>query len=162
MDTEIRIERVLPATIGRVYDAWTRAELLAQWYCPNPALKLKVDADVRAGGSYVVEMGPHVVRGTYLEVDPPTRLVFSWQWDGTDDAPTRVEVELTEVPEGTRMQLSHTGFANADDATNHRLGWEPELLRLVELVSAPQPDPATDRGGSPGHHNAAAPTRSSV
>lgn len=146
MDTEIRIERVLPATIAKVYDAWTRADLLARWYCPNPALELKVDADVRPGGSYVVEMGPHLVRGTYLEVVPPTRLVFSWHWDGTDDAPTRVEVELTEVPDGTRMQLTHTGFTTADDAANHRMGWDPEIGRLVELLSVRQPDPAADRG----------------
>ena len=135
MDTEIRIERVLPATIGRVYDAWTRADLLVQWYCPNPSLELKVDADVRAGGSYVVEMGPHVVRGTYLEVDPPHRLVFSWKWDGTDDEPTRVEVALTEVADGTRMLLTHTGFATGEDAANHRMGWEPELERLAGLLS---------------------------
>ncbi|TCC39572.1 SRPBCC family protein [Kribbella sindirgiensis] len=146
MDTEIRIERVLPATIGRVYDAWTRADLLVQWYCPNPKLDLKVQADVRTGGSYVVEMGPYVVRGTYLEVEPPRRLVFSWKWDGTDDEPTRVEVELSEVPDGTRMLLSHTGFATAEDAANHRQGWEPEVLRLAELLTVRQPDPATDRG----------------
>ncbi|MER7249797.1 SRPBCC domain-containing protein [Kribbella sp. NPDC000426] len=149
MDTEIRIERVLPATIGRVYDAWTRAELLARWYCPNPKLDLLVQADVRVGGEYVVEMGPHVVRGSYLEVEPPSRLVFSWKWDGTEDEPTRVEVALTEVADGTRMVLSHTGFADAEDAANHRLGWEPEVGRLVALlesVTAPQPGPAADRG----------------
>ncbi|WP_350281508.1 SRPBCC domain-containing protein [Kribbella sp. HUAS MG21] len=134
MDTEIQIERVLPATIDRVYDAWTRAEVLAQWYCPNPQLELKVDADVRAGGAYVVEMGPHVVRGTYLEVEPPYRLVFSWQWDGSDGEPTRVQVELSEVAGGTRMLLSHTGFSNAEDAANHRQGWEPELDRLAGLL----------------------------
>ncbi|MGW5194743.1 SRPBCC family protein [Kribbella sp. NPDC004138] len=134
MDTEIRIERVLPATIGKVYDAWTRPDLLARWYCPNPKLELKVDADVRAGGSYVVEMGPHVVRGTYLEVDPPRRLVFSWKWDGTDDEPTRVEVELAEVADGTRMVLSHTGFATAEDAANHRMGWDPEIERLAAVL----------------------------
>ncbi|MEU4194630.1 SRPBCC domain-containing protein [Kribbella sp. NPDC026611] len=136
MTTEIRIDRVLPATIGKVYDAWTQPELLVQWYCPNPKLELKVKADVRVGGDYVVEMGPHVVRGTYLEVEPPGRLVFSWKWDGTADDPTRVEVELTSVPEGTRMVLSHTGFATADDAANHQQGWDPEILRLVELLSA--------------------------
>ncbi|WUJ72137.1 SRPBCC domain-containing protein [Kribbella soli] len=149
MDTEIRIERVLPATIGRVYDAWTRVELLAQWYCPNPKFDLKVQADVRVGGEYVVEMGPHVVRGSYLEVEPPHRLVFSWKWDGTEDEPTRVEVELAEVADGTRMVLSHAGFATAEDAANHRLGWEPEVGRLVDLLesaTARQPDPAADRG----------------
>ncbi|MEV5966716.1 SRPBCC domain-containing protein [Kribbella sp. NPDC051952] len=146
MDAEIRIDRVLPATIGRVYDAWTRADLLARWYCPNPALELKVQADVRVGGDYVVEMGPHVVRGTYLEVEPPHRLTFSWKWDGTDDEPTKVEVELSEVADGTRMLLTHTGFADAEDAANHQLGWDPEVLRLVELLSVRQPDPAADRG----------------
>jgi uncharacterized protein YndB with AHSA1/START domain len=146
MDTEIRIERVLPATIGKVYDAWTRAALLVQWYCPNPQLELKVQADVRAGGDYIVEMGPHVVRGTYLEVEPPHRLVFSWKWDGTDDEPTRVEVELSEVADGTRMVLSHTGFANAEDAANHQIAWDPELGRLAELLTARLPDPASDRG----------------
>ena len=149
MGPDIRIDRVLPATIGRVYDAWTRVELLTQWYCPNPDLELKVQADVRVGGDYVVEMGPHVVRGTYLEVEPPHRLAFSWKWDGTEDEPTRVEVELTEVADGTRMMLSHTGFADAEDAANHQLAWAPELRRLAELlepVTARQPDPAADRG----------------
>ncbi|MEV0286707.1 SRPBCC domain-containing protein [Kribbella sp. NPDC050820] len=53
-------------------------ELLTQWYCPNPDLELKVQSDVQVGGEYVVEMGQHVVRGTYLEVEPPYRLAFSW------------------------------------------------------------------------------------
>jgi uncharacterized protein YndB with AHSA1/START domain len=85
-----------------------------------------------------------VVRGTYLEVEPPHRLAFSWKWDGTDDEPTRVEVELSEVADGTRMLLTHTGFATAEDAANHRLGWEPELTRLADLLAAQ--DPVADRG----------------
>ncbi|MFG1620390.1 SRPBCC domain-containing protein [Kribbella sp. NPDC049227] len=136
MGPDIRIDRVLPATIGRVYDAWTRVELLTQWYCPNPDLELKVQADVRVGGDYVVEMGPHVVRGTYLEVEPPHRLAFSWKWDGTEDEPTRVEVELTEVADGTRMLLIHSGFATDEDAANHRMGWEPEMGRLATLLDS--------------------------
>jgi uncharacterized protein YndB with AHSA1/START domain len=133
MGPDIRIERVLPATIRKVYDAWTRVELLTQWYCPNPDLELKVQADVRVGGDYVVEMGPHVVRGTYLEVDPPYRLAFSWTWDGADDEPTRVQVDLTEVPEGTQLVLTHSDFVTEEDAANHLQGWEPELGRLAAL-----------------------------
>lgn len=135
MGPDIRIVRVLPATIRKVYDAWTRVELLTQWYCPNPDLELKVQADVRVGGDYVVEMGPHVVRGTYLEVDPPYRLAFSWKWDGADDEPTRVQVDLSEVPEGTQMQLTHTGFATEEDSANHLQGWNPELGRLAALLT---------------------------
>jgi uncharacterized protein YndB with AHSA1/START domain len=139
MVTEVRIERVLPAAIGRVYDAWTRAEVMTQWYCPNPAWELKVQADVRVGGDYLVEMGPHVVRGTYLEVEPPHRLTFSWKWDGTDDEPTRVQVDLSEVADGTHMLLTHTEFATPEDAENHRQGWEPQLTRLQDLLQTPTP-----------------------
>jgi uncharacterized protein YndB with AHSA1/START domain len=135
MGPDIRIERVLPATIGRVYDAWTRVELLTRWYCPNPDLDLKVAADVRVGGDYVVEMGPHVVRGTYLEVDPPHRLAFTWHWDGTAGQPTRVEVQLSEVPDGTRMLLTHTGFETEEDSANHHQGWVPEIDRLAALLT---------------------------
>ncbi|GAB3948768.1 hypothetical protein GCM10029976_080590 [Kribbella albertanoniae] len=137
MATEIRIERVLSATIDRVYDAWTRADLLMRWYCPNPQLELKVQADVRVGGEYVVEMGPHVVRGNYLVVEPPYRLVFSWAWDGSSDEPTRVQVDLSEVADGTLMVLNHTGFANAEDTANHQLGWDPQVDRLTALLLAP-------------------------
>jgi uncharacterized protein YndB with AHSA1/START domain len=136
MSTDVRIERVLPATVGAVYDAWTRPDLLARWYCPNPRLELTVEADVRVGGEFVVRMGPHVVRGAYLEVEPPYRLVFSWAWDGAADDPSRVEVRLSEAPEGTRLLLTHTGFATDEDAANHRDGWEPELDRLIGLLGA--------------------------
>lgn len=146
MSADIRVERVLRATIGTVYEAWTRPELLTRWYCPNPKLELRVEADVRVGGGYVVEMGPHVVRGTYLEVEPQRLLAFTWKWDEDDGQPSEVRVELTEVDEGTRLLLTHTGFATPEDAANHLQGWEPELDRLAALLSVPQPDPAGGRG----------------
>ncbi len=145
MTTEIRIERVLPATISRVYDAWTRADVMVRWYCPNPQLELKVQADVRVGGEYVVEMGPHVVRGSYLQVEPPHRLAFSWAWDGSSDEISRVQVDLSEVEDGTLMILTHTGFATAEDAANHQLAWEPELQRLSDLLAAAAESRFVDR-----------------
>lgn len=41
----ITIERTLPAEPQRVYDAWTRPELMVRWYCPNP--ELSGDEDVK-------------------------------------------------------------------------------------------------------------------
>jgi uncharacterized protein YndB with AHSA1/START domain len=132
--TDISIERVLQATIDRVYDAWTRPELLTRWYCPNPELELKVDADVRVGGSYVVTMGPHVVRGSYTELEPPELIAFTWKWDHASAA-SQVRVELSEVDGGTRMLLSHTGLENAEDVKNHLRGWEGDLVRLPRLLA---------------------------
>jgi DNA-binding transcriptional ArsR family regulator len=53
-------------------------------YCPNPELELKVDADVRVGGLYVVTMGPHVVRGSYTELENAGDVkshVLGWEGD---------------------------------------------------------------------------------
>jgi uncharacterized protein YndB with AHSA1/START domain len=141
MNTDVRIDRVLKATIDRVYAAWTQPGLLTQWYCPNPSLELQVDADVRVGGDYVVKMGTYVLRGQYTEVDPPNLLGFTWQWDHEGNR-SQVRVELTEVADGTRMLLTHTDHTNAEDAAGHLQGWELELDRLAELVSAPR---STDR-----------------
>jgi uncharacterized protein YndB with AHSA1/START domain len=132
---DVRIERVLKAPVSNVYAAWTRADTMRHWYCPNPALDLRVDADVRVGGTYVVAMGPHVVRGTYREVDPPRRLVFDWKWDEDDDGPSTVTVELSDAGEGTRMLLVHTGFGSAEEAANHVQAWEPTLDRLEQLLT---------------------------
>jgi uncharacterized protein YndB with AHSA1/START domain len=135
MNTDVRIERVLPATIERVYDAWSRPELLTQWYCPNPTLTLEVETDVRVGGGYVVTMGPHVVRGNYLEVEPPTLLAFTWKWDDGGDDISQVRVELSEVDGGTHLLLSHTALPTPEDATGHLQGWELQLTRLTDLLT---------------------------
>ncbi|WP_328996568.1 SRPBCC domain-containing protein [Kribbella sp. NBC_01245] len=131
--TAIHVDRVLKATIQQVYDAWTRPELLTRWYCPNPAWELTVETDLRVGGAYVVKMGPHVVRGTYTELDEPRLIAFTWRWDGTESEASQVRVELTEVDGGTRMVLDHTGLENAEDVANHLQGWEGNLQRLPSI-----------------------------
>jgi uncharacterized protein YndB with AHSA1/START domain len=133
--TDLRIERVLPATVDQVYEAWTRPELLSRWYCPNPDLQIEVEADLRIGGHYVVKMGPYVVRGAYTELDPPQLIGFTWQWDETDSRASQVRVELTAVADGTRMLLTHTALENAEDVANHLQGWEGSLGRLPGMLA---------------------------
>jgi uncharacterized protein YndB with AHSA1/START domain len=133
MSTDVRIERMLTATIERVYAAWTEPGLLTRWYCPNPTLDLTVEADVRVGGEYLVKMGPYVVRGRYTEVDPPRILAFTWQWDH-EGGPSEVRVELTEADAGTRLLLTQTGLT-PEDATGHLQGWELQLPRLADLLA---------------------------
>src|SRR5215213_8576330 len=53
-----------------------------------------------------------IVRCTVLELDPPRRLVYSWQ-GGPMKQPTTVTWTLKSVPEGTRLRLEHTGFVGA-------------------------------------------------
>ncbi|GAA1583786.1 hypothetical protein GCM10009789_41910 [Kribbella sancticallisti] len=133
MSVDVRIERVLKATIGRVYDAWTQPGVLTKWYCPNPSVNPEVEADVKVGGDYVVTMGGYVVRGRYTEVEPPKLLGFTWQWDHEDDR-SHVRVELSEVEAGTRVLLTHTTQL-PEDAPGLLEGWELELDRLAGVLS---------------------------
>jgi uncharacterized protein YndB with AHSA1/START domain len=79
-DRELVLTRLINAPREKVYRAWTRPELLKQWFAPKPYTTPVVEIDVRPGGSaYFVMRGPDGKdlpnRGVYLEVVPNEKLV---------------------------------------------------------------------------------------
>jgi uncharacterized protein YndB with AHSA1/START domain len=76
-----------------------------------------------------------VVAGVYREVEPPSKLVFSWAWE-TPTSPGETLVTLRLEPEGagTRLLLVHERFPNAEECEKHRKGWTGSLERLPEVV----------------------------
>lgn len=77
------------------------------------------------------------VVGEFVEIEPPTRLVYTFGWEG-EDAPTDiVTMEFREYgPAETVVVLTHTGFTDANVRDNHALGWNDCLDRLVALLAA--------------------------
>jgi uncharacterized protein YndB with AHSA1/START domain len=121
-----------PETVWRY---WTDPQRMCDWW--GSAAEL----DPRPGGVCRVEMaGGPIMRGTYLELVPHERLVFSFGWEPTDGAPaiapgeTRVEVTLIADGVDTVMTLRHTGIPDAF-AELHALGWSRQLPLLVEAAS---------------------------
>lgn len=115
-----------------VWALWTEPRRLAEWW--------GAEAEVLAepGGVYRVAMesGP-VMRGTFIELDPPSRLVFSFGWEGNGPgeplAPGSTRVEVTLTPDGgdTVLVLRHSGLPPAA-AGEHGEGWRHFLAdRLV-------------------------------
>jgi uncharacterized protein YndB with AHSA1/START domain len=83
-ECEMAITRVFDAPARIVFEAWTRPELLKRWWVPKsvPVSLLSCEADVRVGGRYRFEFGdgtsePVAFFGRYLEVIPPSRLVWT-------------------------------------------------------------------------------------
>ena len=77
------VRRAFAARPARVFAAWCRPELMAQWFVPAPRWRADVTADVRIGGRYRVAMhdpagGVHVQEGAYMSIEPDSRLVFTW------------------------------------------------------------------------------------
>jgi uncharacterized protein YndB with AHSA1/START domain len=80
------------------------------------------------------------MQGEFLEVDRPTRVVFSWGFTeaevGLAPGTSTVEVTLAPTEAGTRVRLVHRGLP-ATHVADHDGGWAALLPRLREAVTAP-------------------------
>lgn len=88
--------------------------------------------DPREGGGFAVEIAGYAVRGEYLVVDRPRRVVVSWGFAGSQELPpgaSTVSFELTRVSGGTRVDLRHAGLPD-DGVEGHADGWAHFLPRL--------------------------------
>jgi uncharacterized protein YndB with AHSA1/START domain len=95
------------------------------------------------GGQFSVDINGYLVRGEYLEVDPPHRVVVSWGMAGTEELPpgsSRVEFTLTPTATGTTLSLSHTGLPDTH-ARTHAAGWANYLARLRTAARGIDPGP---------------------
>ena len=76
---------------------------------------VSAEAEGRPGGRFRIDVTGRgdVAVGSYLEVSPPHRVVFTWSWEGDEEsiaAPGVVEVTLSPDGEGTRLRLVHRGL----------------------------------------------------
>ena len=135
MSFETSIE--LPATVDEVFRHLTDPVAMIRWMGQHATLHPSV------GGAFEVDINGVPVRGRYLEVDPPHRVVVSWGGAGSDDMPpgaTRVEFTLTPIPTGTRLHLVHGNLPDSQ-AQRHGVGWRHFLDRLVLAAAGTDPGP---------------------
>ncbi|MGO3325262.1 SRPBCC family protein [Gordonia sp. (in: high G+C Gram-positive bacteria)] len=91
------------------------------------------DLDPRPGGRFAVDITGHPVRGEFLHVESPTRVVVSWGLAGNEDLPagaSTVEFRLTRIADGTRVDLRHSDLPDLD-VPGHADGWANFLPRLA-------------------------------
>jgi uncharacterized protein YndB with AHSA1/START domain len=75
-ELEIRVERIFDAPRGHVFSVWTDPSLIPEWWGDGTVVE---EMDVRAGGAYRFRTVHGVVEGEFREVDPPVRLVQTFQ-----------------------------------------------------------------------------------
>jgi uncharacterized protein YndB with AHSA1/START domain len=97
------------------------------------------ETDARLGGRYrIVVRSPsgeeHDVSGTFREVVPDQKLVFTWAWRTTPERESLVTVELKRDGDGTLLTLTHERFFDEAARDRHRAGWGPILDRLGETL----------------------------
>ena len=75
-ELEIRVERVFDAPRAHVFSVWTDPELIPEWWGDQTVVE---EMDVRPGGKWRFRTGYGVVEGEFREVEPPDRLVQTFQ-----------------------------------------------------------------------------------
>jgi uncharacterized protein YndB with AHSA1/START domain len=135
----VKIKRVIASPAQQIFDLWTQPELMARWMSPYPgAVQCGAEADVRVGGTFRLSMSSAESRcdieGTYVEIERPHRLVFTWLGPPTRGVTTLVTLELKTVHAGTELTLTHEKLPTAEVRQGHLTGWETMLEHLaVEL-----------------------------
>ena len=147
-DLKLQLSRVIPAERKRVFDAWTRPELMAQWFAPGTVNK-SMTADLRPGGEYRIDavgpscdpnadpsQGPSTMQivGIYKEIVPDERISFTWRGSHFPDEHTLVTVDFKDATGGTEVTITHEHFSTAEIMGQHQRGWEGCLISLENFL----------------------------
>lgn len=132
----------VPAARERTFRAWTDPNDIVRWWGRPWGFTVPMaEVDLRAGGHYRIVMrqpfrSEIAVMGTYLEVEPPERLVFTLAWQRGDwrSREMLVTVEFVDRGDRTEIVLTHEKMSNEASRRFHRMGWRWGLRRLAKLL----------------------------
>jgi uncharacterized protein YndB with AHSA1/START domain len=126
-----------------VWAALTDGAQLAAWWGSDDMYRTHDwTVELRPGGRWralatAAAGGPAMeVGGEFLEVTPPSRLAMTWNpsWEPVKN--TRILYELSPQGDGTRLLLTHTGFAgHAQSRDGHAVGWQRVIGWLVAFLT---------------------------
>lgn len=136
----LTLKRRFNAPARLVYAAWTEPARMHEWWGTKGSKTLHAEADVRVGGRYRVRFTTpdgetHDVSGTYLEVEPEKKLVFTWQWITMPERQSQVTLVFKEEGEKTLLTLFHEKFADEKARDDHEMGWTEALDNLETLFA---------------------------
>ena len=146
----VRIERVLPGPVERVWDYLTDSDKRGTWLAHG-------DMDLRVGGrvehvfhnnaltdnddpppaKYAQYGGEHRMQGRVLECDPPRLLAYSWGED--DGSSSRVRFELRPHGGDTHLTVTHSRLSDRDAMISVAGGWHTHLGILADRLAGREP-----------------------
>ncbi|MHB2266704.1 SRPBCC domain-containing protein [Aliihoeflea sp. PC F10.4] len=146
----VRIERVLPGPVERVWDYLTDSQKRRQWLAEGlmePRRGGRVEHIFRNGelshettpDRFRHTDGPTVRVGEVIEFEPPQRLTYVWPGDEKDAPRSEVTFELFAQGEGTRLVVTHRKLADPEGMVSVASGWDSHLGVLIDILSNDTP-----------------------
>ena len=139
-ELELTVTRTIPAARQKVFDAWLSPKLLAKFMrtAADDLDAAEVTTDPVKGGRFSIVMVtpdkqvPHA--GTYLEIDPHTRLSFTWESPHSLDDSV-VTIDFVELDAGrTEVTLRQVKFKSEGARDGHVQGWNAILGYLAKTL----------------------------
>lgn len=137
----LEFKRVLPAAPPEVFRLFADPDELARWWGPAGFSVASLDFNPAVGSSYRIEMQPpegdaFYLTGEFREVDPPTRLSFTFVWEppDPDDVETLVELSFREADDATEVDFRQGTFKTEERRELHRSGWGDSFEKVEAIV----------------------------
>ena len=134
--TTLVLRRAFTASRQRVFRAWIEPGALEHWFRPKGMSVSVSKLEARVGGSFRfdLENGSSIV-GTYLQIVPPEKLVFTWSGGATQDKETVVTLDFLDQGPVTEVVLTHERLSTPELRALFGSGWPSLLDALAEVLS---------------------------
>ncbi|MGL4239676.1 MAG: SRPBCC family protein [Beijerinckiaceae bacterium] len=141
MPGTVRLHRIVATTSEKVYRAFVEPDALASWLPPFGFLCTIHALDAKVGGNFRMSFRNFTTGdtisfgGTYLEIVPGKRLVYTDRFDDPSlSGEMTVTVSLHDVSVGTELNIEQKGIPDAIPPEACYLGWQDTLHKLEKLV----------------------------
>jgi uncharacterized protein YndB with AHSA1/START domain len=143
----VKLERLLPGPLERVWAYITESDKRAKWLCAG-------DWDLRVGGKVSLEFdnsrlageknppgrGAHVSTGVVTRIEPPRLLAHTWTWKGTGDD-MEVSYELTPRGKDVLLVIVHRRVKGRELQAGVMGGWDVHTGILEDVLKGVEPRP---------------------
>ncbi len=141
------IDQFISAPRQDVFDAWTTASEVRQWWRPPGGSCSEATIDLRVGGRYLIrnelaDGSTVTIEGEFLEINEPESLTYSWSIDPASPHRETVVVQFEDHPVGTTVSVTHSRIQSDLVAKGHRVGWDSCLSSLVSHLTGEPLDAA--------------------
>lgn len=140
-DTTLVLRRLFPASRERVFRAWITPKALESWLKPRGLNMTVRSLDARVGGSFCFDLedGSSLI-GTYLQIVPPEKLVYTWSGRAAQGWETVVTLDFLDRGAITEVVLTHEGLSGPEHRALAEGGWPSLLDALDSVLSSPHLD----------------------
>ena len=139
-DRVVTVRRVLPAPPDVVYDEWLDPVGMLEWMCPRPARAVKISLEPSVGRPLRIDIEDSgsslYVTGTFVELDRPRRLRFTWSCSAWADPSVQSLVTVTLEARGadeTMMIIEHEQLP-PEEVDSHQHGWGTIAVQFGEVI----------------------------